>query len=126
MFDQATHVDLLYVGDAVQLLLFVVGLASFVEFLAKRSLARLFVAVAPRQLAVFIFAQLAVLLIALVGFKFVVLSGGPGIATRRILKSGSFTRGFSAVSFFIAFAIVVIGMTRLFRVLRRVVVLDRH
>lgn len=125
MFEVIVHVVMLYVGDAFQLLLFMLGLAAAVEYASKRQVARLFVEVTPRQLAVFLFGQMAVLLIALVGFKFVVLSGGPGIAVHAILRTGVFTRVFSAVSMGLAIVLAAVGIARLVRLVVRRLVLVR-
>lgn len=126
MFDTFVHVLMLYVGDATQLLLFVVGLASLIEWLAHRSTSRLLIEVTPKQTAAALGAQLAILLVALLGFKFVVLSGGPGIAVHSILRTGALTRDFSAVSLILAAALSVVGMVRLFRILRRKIILVRR
>jgi hypothetical protein len=106
---------MLYVGDVFVILLFLVGLAAAIEAIAKRSLSRLFLEVTPRQLAVAIYAQLGVLLIGLVGFKFIVLSGGPGIDTHTILRTGIFTRTFSIAALIVAWSLAAYGFTRLFK-----------
>lgn len=110
---------MLYVGDVFLILLFLTGLASAVEYLAKRSLARVFIEVTPRQLALALYAQLGIFLVALIGFKFIVLSGGPGIDTRTILRTGLFTRTFSITALIVAWSITVVGLARIVKRLVR-------
>ncbi len=112
---------MLYVGDVFIILLFLAGLASAIEYMAKRSLARIFVEVTPRQLALALYAQLGILLIALIGFKYIVLTGGPGIDTRDILKTGIFTRVFSITALCAAWSLAIIGLVRIARKLIRTI-----
>jgi hypothetical protein len=126
MFSQEVHVTMLYVGDGTQFLLFVVGLASLFEFFAQRSTSRLLIELSPRQVAAALAAQLVILMIALLGFKYVVLMGGPGIATHHILRDGGFTKGFSASAMVVATVLCVWGFMRLARVLRRKIILKSY
>lgn len=125
MANQIVHVVMLYTGDAAQFTLYLVGLAAAVEWIAKRTGARLLIELTPRQVAAAIFAQMAVLLLALLGFKFVVLSGGPGIAVHTILKTGTMTRVFSSLSMALATALAAVGLVRVARMIWRSLFLKR-
>lgn len=102
----------LYVSDALTLLLFAAGIAWLLERQLARSFGRFFVEVPARQIARFLYAQLAIVLIALVGFKWVVLSGGPGVDVRHILSTGKFTQWFSGLASGLAFVLVIVGAWR--------------
>lgn len=117
---------MLYVGDAFIILFFLVGVATAIEFLAKRSLARFFVELTPRQIALALYAQMAIVLAALVGFKYDVLAGGPGIEVHTILSGrGTFTQIFSIAALICAWSLAIVGFVRmvkrLIRKIRKVV-----
>jgi len=107
-----TDCVMLYVGDALTMILFAGGMAWAIEAIVARNFARIFVEVSQRQLTRFLYAQLAIVLLALVGFKFVVLSGGPGVITTRILSAGTFTRDFSLLSVGLVFTLATVGLWR--------------
>jgi len=102
----------LYVSDAATLLLFAGGLAWLIERILARRFGRFFVEIPARQISRFLYAQLAIVLIALCGFKWVVLTGGPGIDVKQILSTGKFTQIFSAIASGLAFVLVIIGVWR--------------
>ena len=102
----------LYVSDAATLLLFAAGIAWLIERLLARTFARFFVEIPAKQVARFLYAQLVIILIALVGFKWVVLTGGPGVDVRHILSRGKFTQWFSGIASALAFVLVIVGAWR--------------
>ena len=112
---------LLYFSDATLVVLFAVGVASLVRVYLARELRQWFVEVTPRQAAGLVVFQIGVVLLALVGFKYVVLSGGPGVAVHRILATGVFTRVFSRVAVALALVLVGVGAVRVVSVVRQVV-----
>ena len=113
------EVVLLYVSDAMLLLFFLAGIVWFVGWLVERTRSRLVFYATAGDLRRFVWAQLVVVLFALLGFKFVVLSGGPGVAVSRILSAGVFTRYFSAVAVGLCFVVCVMGLVRWVAVFRR-------
>lgn len=117
---------MLYTGDCFIILSFLVGLATAIEFFAKRSLARFFVELTPRQVALALYAQLGVVLVALIGFKYDVLSGGPGVDVHTILTGkGTFTQIFSIGALCASWSLAILGFVRmvkrLIRKIRKVV-----
>lgn len=113
------EVVLLYVSDAMLLLFFLAGIVWFVGWVVERTRSRVVFHATADDLRRFVWAQLVVVLLALLGFKFVVLSGGPGIAVSRILSAGVFTRYFSAVAVGLCFVVCVMGLVRWVAVFRR-------
>ncbi len=114
---------MLYFSDAVTLVMFLAGSAWILEKIATRNLAQLCINITPREMTKFLYMQLGIVLLALVGFKFVVLSGGPGDAVHTILKTGSFTRGFSALASAFAVVVIIIGAWRWVQFTKQKVVL---
>jgi hypothetical protein len=112
----------LYVSDALILLMLAGGI-SLVIARGARKYAITF-SLDVRQLRAILWIELGVLLVALCGFKFVVLSGGPGIVVSKILSAGLVTRTFSAVAIGVAFVLCVVGAWRWVKLVRALVV--RH
>lgn len=119
------NVILLYVSDAAIGVFFVIGLATAVEYLARRAISRILVELTPKQIGLAIFGQMAVVLLALIGFKFIVLSGGPGIATKRILSTSNLTQGYSLAAISTGLTLALLGLGRLVRLLIRSAILVR-
>lgn len=115
---QMTQAAVLYFSDSLLIVLFLAGVAWLVDRVVARSLSRFFVEVSASQLSRLILFQVGVVLFALVGFKFVVLSGGPGIAVRSILAHGRFTRSFSVTALVLALGLVLVGAVRVVRAVR--------
>ena len=113
------EVVLLYVSDALLLLFFLAGIVWFVGWLVERTRARIVFHATGDDLRRFVWAEAVVVLFALLGFKFVVLSGGPGVAVSRILSAGLFTRYFSALAVGLCFVLCVMGLVRWSAVFRR-------
>lgn len=100
---------LLYVSDAFAILLFLAGMAWAVEEVLARRFGRFLIEITKEQLVAAIFLQMGVILFALLGFKFVVLSGGPGVIVEDILSKGRFTQVFSGAATGLSVVLSVVG-----------------
>jgi hypothetical protein len=109
----------LYVSDVLILLFFAAGASLLVEWFAHRLGRDLMCNITERQLTKFLYFQLAMLLVALIGFKFVVLSTPHTIAVNTVLSKGEFTRWYSASAISFCFWACCVGATRWVRALRQ-------
>ena len=118
-----TQSSILYFSDCLTLLLFLAGVSWVLDHVLARSFRRIFVNLTFREALTLVALQLGVVLVALVGFKFIVLSGGPGVLTRSILRHGPLTRGLSITASLVAFVLVCIGAWRWTMLIKKFVVL---
>lgn len=119
MQTEILNVVILYVTDATIGVCFLVGLAALVEYLAKRSLARILINLTPRQIANALVAQIGIVLLALIGFKWTVLHGGPGIQTHTILSTSNLTQGYSFAATIFGILLAATGLARILRLVIR-------
>lgn len=112
---------ILYFSDATLLLLFLAGVAWSVDRVATHAFSKVFIDVTHEQLVRLMILQTGIILFALVGFKYVVLTGGPGVAVHTILKTGVFTRVFSAIAMVLATLLCLVGAWQWLKLVRQFV-----
>jgi hypothetical protein len=109
----------LYVSDVMILLFFAAGASLVTEWFAHRIGREITCNLTERQVTKFLYFQLALLLIALIAFKYVVLSSPHDIAVKTILSKGPFTRWYSAFAISFCFWACCVGAVRWIRALRQ-------